>query len=62
MLLAYMREERESLTRQIDLFSTGKAQFFEDRDGRRQDVTNEALARLRRQLAELESILAEAER
>lgn len=56
-----MHEESESLQRQIELFSSGKAQFRESRNGKMIDVTGETLTGLTRRLAELQAFIAEFE-
>jgi len=53
--------ESESLGRQIELFSSGKAQFRESRNGKMVDVTGETLVDLARSLAELNAFLDEFE-
>lgn len=60
-LLRWMREEEESLGRQIELFSSGKAQFRTARGGKMVDVTDETLRELMRRLAELQAFIAEFE-
>ncbi|MDP8912459.1 MAG: hypothetical protein M3N39_02645 [Pseudomonadota bacterium] len=60
-LIRWMREERDSLERQIEMFSSGDAQFREKRNGRMVDVTGATLSDLTRRLAELQSFVDEFE-
>jgi len=58
-LIDWMKEELRGLGLQIDLFSSGRAQFREYRDGNMTDVTVEVVARLRQRKLELEGLLAD---
>lgn len=60
-LIRWMREEEQSLDQQIELFSSGKAQFRAARNGKMVDVTGETLRELTRRLAELQAFIAEFE-
>ncbi len=60
-LIRWMREESESLERQIELFSSGDAQLREKRNGKMVDVTAAILVELARRLAELQSFIDEFE-
>jgi hypothetical protein len=60
-LLAYLREDREDISRRIDRFSSGTVQLVEKREGKFQNVTSEALVRLYRQLGEVGALIHEAE-
>ena len=60
-LLRWMREEEESLGRQIELFSSGKAEFRTAKEGKMVDATDEALREMMRRLAELQAFIAEFE-
>lgn len=60
-LMRWMREERDSLERQIELFSSGDAQFREKRNGKMVDVSGATLSDLARRLAELQSFVDEFE-
>jgi hypothetical protein len=60
-LLAYLREERDHLNYRIEIFSSGKGQFRELREGEYQDATDELLIRLYRQLGEVGALIHETE-
>ncbi len=58
-LIAWMKDERVDLLNQIALFSSGRAQMREYRDGTMLDTTGEALTRLQHRQAELDRHLAD---
>lgn len=60
-LMSWMREERDSLETQIEMFSSGDAQFRDERNGKMVDVTGARLSDLVRRPAELQSIVDEFE-
>jgi hypothetical protein len=60
-LLDYLRQERDHIAYRIDLFSSGRAQFRELRDGGFHDATEEVLVRLHRQLGEVGALIHETE-
>lgn len=53
------RDERESLIRQIESYTSGRLDSRGLVDGRMASTSDEAVARLRKRLAELERFLAE---
>lgn len=55
----YLGKERDDLQRRIDNLGSGKCEMWETIDGRRMNVTEEYVARLRSRLAEIEQILVE---
>jgi hypothetical protein len=59
--LTYLTEERDDLKNRIEMMESGRVWFGETRNGERRDVTSELLERNRKNLAEIERIIAEAE-
>ena len=58
-LHGYLLDELESLQRQIDLFSSGRAQFREAVEGKMMDTTEAAVADMRQRRERLLKVLEE---
>ncbi len=58
-LIAWCKEQRTQLERQIEMMESGNLQSIEQRPGvGRVDTTEASLARAKRQLAEIDALLA----
>jgi len=59
--LKYLTEERDELKTRIDLMESGRIWFGETVNGVRRDTTEELIERNKKNLAEIERIISEAE-
>jgi hypothetical protein len=59
--LKYLTEERDELRSRIAVMESGRCWFGEMRGGKRVDVTAELIERNRKNLEEIEQIIADAE-
>ena len=58
-MLKWHRDERASLLRQIDVYTSGKARFREAIDGVLIDTTSDVIGNLRKRVAELDRFLGD---
>jgi hypothetical protein len=57
--IEYLYEERDRIQERLEVLTSGKCQLLQIAAGKQEDITENNIAALRNQLAEIEQILAE---